>query len=224
MLEALNQNVRKISVRTKIDLDSINPHPGFATTIFVPWDEFTDYLGLSDFYEIYKEGDERPDFIEVAFREANNWAALPNVRASDEDIVEKENEILLSLQEHWSSKNIITKHFNIGHMVAEVNTWSHHGVKDPKLFGNPPAPGKSLEYFLSSLGVSFTVYQPFMIPYTEIYYSLFDSLPEWNYEDLDGLDIVETLFGVLEKKEPFQEIDLDNWAATWAFEDPIVHR
>jgi hypothetical protein len=103
--------------------------------------------------------------------------------------------------------------------VSDLNDWSHQGAREPHLFGNVPAPGKSLEFFMTDLGISFTVYNPFMIPYTEIYYHLYSSLPEWNYDEIEGIDIIETLFAAQDKKGIDTEIDLSDWPASWRFDD-----
>jgi hypothetical protein len=228
-LEVSKQSQKNVNVASepyKVDLDTLNPHPGFATTIFVSWDDLSDYFGLFEDWDIYKEGEETPEeFVEVAFTEARNWAKLFKAAPSEGDIVAKENAIIASLQDHWSSSNIFLSKFSFDQLVSDLNDWSHLGAREPHLFGNVPDPGKSLEFFMTDLGISFTVYKPFMIPYTEIYYHLYSGLPEWNYGEIEGIDIIETLFAVQDKKGLDTEIDLSDWASKWRFDDehPTVH-
>lgn len=207
-----------------VDQDALNEHPGFATTIFISWDDIAEYFDYFEDYDLQYANDEATDeFREIAFNEARNWANLytktRGLPPSDDAIVEKENAIIASLQEHWSAANVLLSKFDFEKMVTDVNTWSHGGAKDPKIFGNPPSPGKSIETFFTLLGISFTVYKPFMIPYIESYYHLHDNLPEWNYEDLEALDIIETLFAIQTMLGNHIDISIKDWESKWVFND-----
>ena len=134
---------------------------------------------------------------------------------TDAQIMATESKIIQSLQKHWSSSKVFDGVFDFSACVKDTNNWSHQGAKQPELFGKAPDPGKAIDYIVNGLGVSFTLYPPFMIPYTEIYYQLYDSLPEWDYEDLNGSDIIETIFAIYEKRGEEVAVDLSEWADAW---------
>lgn len=216
--------VRKENKPYQIDFDQLNPHPGFATTIFISWEAIADYFDLIERWPIHLDDAELPEeFKVVAFEESKVWAQLYfetyGKPPTEEEIIEKENQLIKSLQDHWSPSNILLSKFNFEKLISDINEWSHLGAKEPHLFGNPPDPGKSLEYFLTDLGINFTVYEPFMIPYTEIYYELYSNLPEWNYDDIDAFDIIETLFAVQDRLGRDTKLNLDDWASKWEFSD-----
>lgn len=232
-MEVSRKNPKEENAKSeyKVGIDALTEHPGFAAVIFVSWDKIAEYFDLFDCWDLYKEGTEVPEeFVNVAFSGARNWASIftqkNNFPPSDDQIVKKENDILHSLQQHWSPEKILLDKFCFEQFVSDVNGWSCSGAKSIDLFGgNPPPPGKSLEYFITSLGINFTVYEPFMIPYTEIYYVLYEDLPEWNFDEVEGMDIVETLFAVQDQKGNDTTIELDDWASTWEFSDesPTTH-
>ncbi len=208
-------------------MDDINGHPGFATAIFVSWDAVADYLDYFEEYGIQPSDREaNPEFTRIAYIEAQNWAELhQHLRGrspSPDIIMAKENEIMNSLQDHWSSCNIALEKFDFDKYVSDANTWSHNGAKRPELFGHPPDPGKALETFTTDLGINFTVYRPFMIPYLESYYFLYNTLPEWDYEELEPSDIIETLFTIQAMLGNDIDISLENWAGLWKFEDDLT--
>lgn len=198
MLEAF-EKLQVSDLREDLDVSKLNPHPGFATSIFVSWDEIADYFDLFEEYGLHRQDDEpSPDLINIAFVEARKWAKQRNLKVEDESLVKIEEKILDSLKDHWSSASALSGQLDFAGCVEQANEWSQAGAKDPRIFGKVPDPGKSVDYFLTSLGINFTIYPPFMIPYTEIYYRIYDMLPDWEYEDLNGMDIIETVFRLYE--------------------------
>jgi hypothetical protein len=206
-------------LRKNLDVSELNPHPGFATSIFVSWDKIADYFSLFDHYPLYKEDETPEELVNQAFSEAREWArdyvdnnAFP---PTDQQIVSVENKILESLKLHWSSAAALSGQFDFRLYIKQTNDWSQNGAKDPRIFGAAPDPGKSVDYFLNNMGVTFTVYPPFMIPYTEIYYKLYDGLPEWDYEEINGMDVVETIFAVHEADGQEIELDIERLEDSW---------
>jgi len=208
-----------------LDISQLNPHPGFATTIFTSWDEFAEYFGLFEYWPLCRSKEEpSEDLVNFAFTEARNWATkyidIHGLPPMNNQIMETEGKIIQSLKEHWSASKVLDSVFDFSTCIKDTNSWGHQGAKRPELFGKTPDPGKSIDYIINSLGVSFTIYPPFMIPYTEIYYELYDGLPEWDYEDLNGSDIIETIFAIYEKRGEEVAIDLSDWANAWpGYED-----
>jgi hypothetical protein len=196
----------------QLDLNALNPHPGFASTIFISWDDIAEYFSLFEYWPLLREGEEpSEDLVNFAFEEARKWAQAQAKQQSlpptDNQIIKAETSIIESLKRHWSAAKALDGIFDFATCAKLTNDWSHNGAKRPELFGVTPDPGKSIDYILSNLGVSFTVYPPFIIPYTEIYYRLNDNLPEWDYEDLNGTDILETIIALYEEK--IEEVSID---------------
>jgi len=176
-----------------------NPSPGFATTIFVSWEELSHVFEIDERWDLVKEGDTTPiDVINMAFQEAQVWADKYKESAgsnpSDEDLTETENDIAKAIMDHWSHRAVLSANIDFQSMVDGINLWCKAGPKNKNLFINPPTPQTGLNFILNDLGVSFTIYPSFIVPYTELYYNNYENLPEWNLEDLDGTDIAETLF------------------------------
>lgn len=198
MLEAFEKSLIS-DLREDLDVSKLNPHPGFATSIFVPWDEIADYFDLFEDYGLHRQEDEpSSDLINIAFSEARKWAKERKIKVDDESLVEIEAKILDSLKDHWSSASALSGQLDFAGCVEQTNEWSQLGAKNPRIFGKVPDPGKSVDYFLTSLGINFTIYPPFMIPYTEIYYHIYDMLPDWDYDEINGMDIAETIFHLYE--------------------------
>jgi len=213
-----------LKLEDKLDLSQLNQHPGFATTIFVSWDEISDYFELFELWPVCRDEEDIPEeLVNQAFAEAREWARFyvekRGLPPSDKAITSTESNILQSLRRHWSSTKILDGVFDFASYVADTNKWSHGGAKQPQIFGVTPTPGKSVDYIINVLGINLTIYPPFMIPYTEIYYQFYDGLPEWDYDDLNGMDIIETLFAVHEQNNDEIEIDLTDWDAKWESEN-----
>ena len=110
----------------------------------------------------------------------------------------------------------------------KVNTGSPHYIKftnellNEKKNTSKISTLKALETFTTDLGINFTVYRPFMIPYLESYYFLYNTLPEWDYEELEPSDIIETLFTIQAMLGNDIDISLENWAGLWKFEDDLT--
>jgi hypothetical protein len=206
-------------LRKNLDVSELNPHPGFATSIFVSWDSIADYFSLFDQYPLCKEDETSEELVNLAFSEARNWAKdyvnNNSFPPTDQQIVSVENKILESLKSHWSSASALSGQFDFRLCIKQTNDWSQNGAKDPRIFGLAPNPGKSVDYFLNSIGITFTIYPPFMIPYTEIYYKLYDGLPEWGYDEVDGMDVVETIFAVHEASGQEIELDIERLEDSW---------
>lgn len=134
---------------------------------------------------------------------------------TDQQIVSVENKILESLKDHWSASSALSGQLDFRNSVKLTNEWSQGGAKDPRIFGVVPDPGKSVDYFLNGMGVSLTIYPPFLIPYTEMFYKTNDTLPEWDYDELNGMDIIETIFSILETTGEMIEIDLEHLETSW---------
>ena len=207
--------LKKLLNDEKSDVSELNSHPGFATSIFVSWDSIADYFELFDQYDLHREDESSEDLINRAFTEARDWARdyvrENDFPPSDKQILLEENKILRSLKERGSVASALSGQFEFHSYIKQTNAWSHSGAKDPRIFGVVPDPGKSIDYILSGMGITFTIYPPFMIPYTEMYYRIYEALPEWNYEDLDGTDVVETIFTINEANGNELELDLSEW-------------
>jgi hypothetical protein len=183
----------------------------FMTTLFVSWAEISEVFGVSEDWDLLSKN-EAPttDVIEAAFVEAQQLKDK-YTEICEQEIIEAENEIIKSIIHHWSPQNIISKHVDIIKLIELLNTWCHSGPKNPKLFPVEPPRGLGLEYFLTPNGISFSVYAPFMIPYTEVYYEEYDDLPEWNLENIISTDISEILYFLYIKQNGEFEIDLSDW-------------
>jgi len=209
------KNDEKSDLRDDLDVSELNPHPGFATSIFVSWDGIADYFDLFEQYDFHREDETSEELVNRAFTEARSWARnyvkKHDFPPSDKQILDTENKILESLKDRGSVASALSGQFEFRSYVKQTNDWSHGGAKDSRIFGVAPDPGKSIDYILSAMGVTFTIYPPFMIPYTEMYYKIYEALPEWDYVDLDGMDVIETIFAVHEANGNELELDLSEW-------------
>ena len=190
-----------------------SPAPHNVASVFVSWQDITYTLSIDEKWDLANSSAEAPDDMRSqASAETLKWVedyeSEQDYAPSDDDKKEKEDEILDEIIEHWSPRTIVLSHIDFKKAVSELNKWSKSGLKRPELLGytNPPL-GTSLIYFINKMGISFTIYEPFIIPYTELYYQEYTMLPEWNLEELDGYDIIEIIYLQLNKIK----INLDDW-------------
>jgi len=188
--------------------------PGFATTIFVSWEDIAHVFEISDRWDLVKDDDPTPiDVINVAFHEAQEWTNKQAHNPDDKELVEIENNIAKSIMDHWSYRSVLAENINFKNMVTGINKWCVDGPKNKKLFTKTPTPQAGLNLFVNDLGINFTIYPSFIVPYTELYYKAYETLPEWNLEDLDGTDIVETLFLFCDYSGNPIKLELSQWDA-----------
>lgn len=196
----------------------LKPEAEFVTTCYISWNDVAEMLGLDEFAD-YTDPEQAParDIIDAAFLEAQEWCnkykSVHGKEPSDKDALEVENDILNSILEHWSAANILMTQFNLEKCVDNLNRWCERGAERKYLFGVPPLPGHGLQYFTTPIGISFTAYNPFMVPYVELYYDENGSLPEWDLEDLHAFDIIETIYRYQEKLNDPIMFDLNMWDA-----------
>lgn len=196
----------------------LKPDAEFVTTCFVAWNDVAEMLGLDEFAD-YTDPTKPPakDIVNAAFIEAREWCnkykQVHGKDPSDKDALEVENDILNSIQEHWSAANILMTQLSLDKYVGDLNKWCKGGAIRKYLFGVPPIPGHGLEYFVTPIGISFTAYTPFMIPYIELYYDENESLPEWDIEDIHAYDIIETLYRHRDSLNDPIQFDLNMWDA-----------
>lgn len=182
--------------------------PGQARSLFINWNKIAEYLNFNLIEELEYLNVSEKSLIDYAF-----YKIYENIDNSLEDteIIELENNFLLKLKKHWSLENILLRHINLKSNTDALNEWAINGAKNHAIFGITPKNGYGVNYFINNSGISFTIYEAFMIPYTELHYSQFDSLPEWNFEDLDEIDIIETYVFLEEYLGNSIIIELDNW-------------
>lgn len=196
----------------------LKPEAVFATTCFISWKDVAYIIGLDDFVAL-TDPDDKPerDIVNAAFHEAGEWSKryqqVHGKPPADKDSLEVENKILKSIQEHWSAAGICLQFFELDKYVRDLNRWCKKGATRKFLFGVPPLPSHGLEYFTTHIGISFTAYPSFMIPYIELYYDENESLPEWDLEDLHGFDIIETIYRHRELLDHPITFDLTMWDA-----------
>lgn len=187
-------------------------------TIYITWIEICDYCQFDYKQELadLKITDEW--MINQAILKTRNYVKnlTPkgnplDLKSNDEEILKIENNFLLNLKNHWSLKKILTSHIDFEFLTEKINQWSQTGPKNVNLFAVKPETGFGLDYFINKHGIWFTVYEPFIIPYLEIYYHEYDILPEWNFEDLLATDIIETFLLLEIQLENLIIIDLRDW-------------
>lgn len=182
----------------------------FITTSFVTWKDIASTFEVDQEWDLLdKEAAPPFDVIETAFRET--LKLLKDQNLDEEILIELENKTIDNILEHWSADTIIPLHIDIEALINEFNELSLAGPKNKNLFPTEPLPGIAIEFFIQTTGINFTIFPPFMIPYTELYYEEYSELPEWNLEDITGLDIIEILFILYLKKHGTLEIDLSDW-------------
>jgi hypothetical protein len=182
----------------------------FTYSILVTWKEIANSFGITEEWDLLDENTPLEiDVIETAFQEALNQ--LPQTEQTENNLVEIENKIIRSITDHWSAKNVVPKHINLEKIIEKLNQASQSGPNNKKLFPVEPTLGVAIEYIENSTGIVFSLYPPFMIPYTELYYEEYNDLPEWNLEDIEACDIAETLCLAQLKYFGLLEIDLSRW-------------
>jgi hypothetical protein len=196
----------------------LRPEAFFVTTCFISWKDIAYVIGLDDYIAL-TDPDEKPetDIVNAAFNEALEWSNKYKVvhgkPPSDETALEVENKILDSILRHWSASSILQRFFKLNKYIDDLNAWCRQGARRKYLFGVPPLPGRGIEYFTNDVGVSFTVYPAFMIPYIELYYDENEALPEWDLEDIHGFDVIETICQHRELLGDEISFDLTTWDA-----------
>lgn len=186
--------------------------PGRARSIFLTWEAISEYLDFDYEKEMAELGVDDNYFINAAFIKTQQYTqGLVDEFSEEEEILEIENNYLKLIKEHWSLSNIISTHFNLKLLTEELNAWSKAGAKKPHLFGTTPNKGFCISYFLNPSGVSLTIYESFIIPYTEIFYEANDVLPEWNFEDIMPTDLLDTFFSLETLNGRATMIDLTDW-------------
>jgi len=186
--------------------------PSQARSIFVSWQSIATFINL-DYEAALSELDiDENYFINLAFERTHEYIEGLETEFSETEILEIENKYLENIKNHWSLSNILLSHLNLKLLTDLFNDWSKKGPEQPEIFGVTPVKGLCLSYICNSAGISFTIYEPFIIPYTELFYREHSNLPEWNFEDLSSQDVVETYFWLANQKEQDIIIDLNNWA------------
>ena len=196
----------------------LKPEAFFVTTCFISWKDIAYVIGLDDYIALTNP-DEKPetDIVNAAFNEALEWSNKYKVvhgkPPSDDMALEVENKILDSILHHWSASSILQRFLKLDEYISDLNKWCQRGATRKYLFGVPPLPGPGLEYITNDVGVSFTAYPAFMIPYIELYYDENESLPEWDLEDIHAFDIIETIYQHRMLLEDEITFDLAAWDA-----------
>lgn len=192
------------------------PSPGFATSMFIRWSDIAHIFDVTSRWDLVNPDDPTPiDIINIAFQEAQEWVSAykktTNKDPQDEILVDKENAIAESIMDHWSYGSVLAGNLPFKEIVDGINSWCLGGPKNKKLFVQTPAPKIGLSYYLNDLGINFTIYPSFIIPYTELYYEAYELLPDWNFEDLDAADVVETLYFYCGHANIPTTFDLADW-------------
>jgi len=190
--------------------------PGFATTLFISWDDIGYIFDVDENWSLTKTGDPTPiDVMNTAFQEAQEWSIkyhkTYNRKPSEEEIIEIEDKISQSIMEHWSYGNVISQNVDFDALIEGLNQWCLSGPKLKEIFIQPPNPNIGLKHFINDSGISFTIYPAFIVPYIELYYAAYETLPEWNLEDLDGGDIAETIYLYADHIDDPVNLELSLW-------------
>jgi hypothetical protein len=189
----------------------LQTHPGRAHTLFISWEEFAECLDFDYEAEVAACGVSEANLVNYAFTKTRDYISQVEEEFDEEQILEMENKYLVALKKHWSLQNIILRHVKLKEITDNLNKWAQTGPKQPQLFVVQPKAGFAVMYFVNNLGVSFTIYETFMVPHTELYYEQSDELPEWNFEDLTAADIVETYLSLETHNKSPIIIDLSGW-------------
>ena len=190
----------------------LNSFPGKARSIFVSWETIASFYNFDYESELENLNIDENYMINQAFNKTRQYVDGLEDEFQEEEILEIENKYLQAVKKHWSLANIIISHLNIKYITDCLNQWSKTGPHKLEIFAVPPKKGFSISYFPNASGISFTIYDTFIIPYTELYYEEHNNLPEWNLEDLKSEDIIETCFLLEKVKGNVSMIDLTDWA------------
>jgi hypothetical protein len=202
-------NQTKLYEKEKNEL--LNHHPGKAHVLFISWEEFAESVDFDHTTEIASCGVSEANLVDYAFTKTRDYISQIEEEFDETQILEMENKYLEALKKHWSLQNILLRHIKLKEITEGLNTWAQTGPKHPQLFVIQPKPGFAVTYFINNIGISFTIYETFMIPHTELYYEQSDSLPEWNFEDITAEDVVETYLSLeIHNGNPII-IDLSDW-------------
>lgn len=190
--------------------------PVYINTVFASWKDISYIFGVEEDWDLIDLSEPAPlDIKNAAFVESIEWANQytqeEGIAPPGEELLKIEKKILKNICEHWSAERVIPAHLDFSKFVDSVNKYCTTGMTKPELFPIEPPTGNGLEFFQTNAGISFTLYQPFIIPYTELYYEAYDNFPEWNLEDLNGFDVVETIFFLQEKLNTPIQVDLSDW-------------
>ena len=213
----VSSNLSQSASAYKISPELIWKAPSnFTWTVFCSWKDIAYIFGFEEHWDLIDLSEDPPlDLVNAAFIESIEWANLyvqENDKAPDcDDLISMEERILKSICEHWSAEKIVPKNVNFNKLTETVNDVCMRGPTKPELFPIIPTSGPGLQFFENSAGISFTVFDSFLIPYTELYYEAYENLPEWNLEDLNGYDVVETIHLLHEKLNRPVSIDLNEW-------------
>lgn len=182
-----------------------------AKSIFINWELLAQHCAF-DYHQELKDQEITEEFlINKALNKTKKYVSKFDNELDETEILKIENNYLAALRDHWSLQKIITSHVNFKKLTEQLNCWAQKGPKNKDLFGLSPKTGFAIDYFLNKFGIWFTIFEPFLIPYMEIFYDEYRSLPEWNFEDLIGTDIIETYLLLEIQSENPTIIDLSTW-------------
>lgn len=172
-----------------------------CVSVFISWEDFAEYIGLYENWDLCDPNEEINDEIRlVAFTEAQ--------QSKKSNKIELENEICKSITEHWSPKKIITKFIDFKKLFTKLNEISNYGAIDIRLFGFIPKTGDCIEYIAHNDGITFTLLEPFIIPFYEVFYKKHGKLPSADISNISKERLIKFFQLILPN---IYDINLDSW-------------
>jgi len=166
-----------------------------SITIFVPADSLNAALEIENDY--IEDGNPTNEAHTEIFELVQDWVKdyeeQFKQRPTDEQILEYENKLLDKLRSEIKARSIDFEKI-IQHMNSLARTESQYSFLD-----NFPHCDAMYVYPVAN-GFHITFYESFMRIYSEYYYQLHDSLPEFNFDDLTIDDLFEVIQMISEVK------------------------
>jgi len=177
----------------------------------ITWEDFFKALGVKyDFDRI------EPQIMDQAFEEANQWIQEYEKDENVELGGDLQEQIRFLIEEgildHWSPAKVIENNLDLEGLVDSVNEWSQRGQQMAQFEAEKRPAGKGLDYMADYDGIVFTVFEPFLVAYTESVYCVMSIGDEgMTLDDMNEKSVPRVMKWIAECEGRRIDMDLDRW-------------